>query len=118
MFPVSNRNIDLHWTGKGKENMKNTYHFSSPICLQGSYNYVCTVLLIKHLSLLLTKHFHWQENIPIEEVLEKLKCTTAGLTSDEVQKRLEVFGHNKLEEKKVCCYFIDIYSVVQGNLHF
>nr|XP_017233966.1 PREDICTED: plasma membrane ATPase 1-like isoform X3 [Daucus carota subsp. sativus] len=40
------------------------------------------------------------ENIPIEEVLEKLKCTTAGLTSDEVQERLEVFGYNKLEEKK------------------
>ena len=44
-----------------------------------------------------------QENIPIEEVLEKLKCTTAGLTSDEVQERLEVFGYNKLEEKKVSC---------------
>lgn len=43
----------------------------------------------------------WQENIPVEEVLEKLKCTTAGLTSDEVEKRLQVFGQNKLEEKKV-----------------
>ncbi|WOH12230.1 hypothetical protein DCAR_0831732 [Daucus carota subsp. sativus] len=40
------------------------------------------------------------ENIPVEEVFEKLKCTEAGLTSDEVQKRLEVFGYNKLEEKK------------------
>ncbi|KAK1381730.1 Plasma membrane ATPase [Heracleum sosnowskyi] len=40
------------------------------------------------------------ENIPIEEVLEKLNCTTGGLTSDEVQGRLEVFGYNKLEEKK------------------
>ncbi|KAK4557770.1 hypothetical protein RGQ29_007509 [Quercus rubra] len=40
------------------------------------------------------------ENIPIEEVCEHLKCTREGLNSDEVQKRLEVFGHNKLEEKR------------------
>ncbi|KAL2237954.1 UNVERIFIED_CONTAM: Plasma membrane ATPase 1 [Sesamum indicum] len=40
------------------------------------------------------------ENIPVEEVLEKLKCTTEGLSSDEVKKRLEVFGYNKLDEKK------------------
>ncbi|GAY43601.1 hypothetical protein CUMW_075740 [Citrus unshiu] len=40
------------------------------------------------------------ENIPIEEVFENLKCTSDGLSSDEVQSRLEVFGHNKLEEKK------------------
>ncbi|KAK6157938.1 hypothetical protein DH2020_005252 [Rehmannia glutinosa] len=40
------------------------------------------------------------ENIPVEEVFDKLKCTKDGLTSDEVQKRLEVFGYNKLEEKK------------------
>ncbi|KAF2299116.1 hypothetical protein GH714_030692 [Hevea brasiliensis] len=40
------------------------------------------------------------ENIPVEEVFEKLKCTRNGLSSDEVQQRLAVFGHNKLEEKK------------------
>ncbi|KAL0329508.1 UNVERIFIED_CONTAM: ATPase 11, plasma membrane-type [Sesamum radiatum] len=40
------------------------------------------------------------ENIPMEEVLEKLKCTEEGLSSDEVKKRLEVFGYNKLDEKK------------------
>ncbi|XVF13440.1 hypothetical protein REPUB_Repub08aG0208000 [Reevesia pubescens] len=40
------------------------------------------------------------ENIPVEEVFEKLKCTEEGLTSDEVQQRLELFGYNKLEEKK------------------
>lgn len=45
--------------------------------------------------------FLWQENIPIEEVFEKLKCTEGGLSSAEVQKRLEVFGYNKLEEKEV-----------------
>ncbi|XP_059589869.1 ATPase 11, plasma membrane-type isoform X2 [Vitis vinifera] len=40
------------------------------------------------------------ENIPLEEVFEKLKCTREGLGLDEVEKRLKVFGHNKLEEKK------------------
>ncbi|XP_068317756.1 ATPase 11, plasma membrane-type-like isoform X2 [Pyrus communis] len=40
------------------------------------------------------------ENIPVEEVFENLKCTAAGLSTDEVQKRLEMFGYNKLEEKK------------------
>lgn len=44
----------------------------------------------------------FQENIPIEEVFENLKCTAEGLSSDAVQERLELFGYNKLEEKKVC----------------
>uniref|UniRef100_A0A453D6C2 Cation-transporting P-type ATPase N-terminal domain-containing protein n=1 Tax=Aegilops tauschii subsp. strangulata TaxID=200361 RepID=A0A453D6C2_AEGTS len=41
-----------------------------------------------------------QENIPIEEVFEQLKCTRQGLTSDEGAQRVEIFGLNKLEEKK------------------
>uniref|UniRef100_A0A7N0VME6 Plasma membrane ATPase n=1 Tax=Kalanchoe fedtschenkoi TaxID=63787 RepID=A0A7N0VME6_KALFE len=40
------------------------------------------------------------ENIPLEEVFASLNCTREGLSSDEVQKRLDVFGYNKLEEKK------------------
>jgi hypothetical protein len=42
-----------------------------------------------------------QENIPIEEVFEQLKCTREGLSSAEGAQRLEIFGPNKLEEKKV-----------------
>ncbi|KAF1870689.1 hypothetical protein Lal_00026269 [Lupinus albus] len=38
------------------------------------------------------------ENIPIEEVFEHLKCSKEGLSSEEGQKRLLVFGPNKLEE--------------------
>ncbi|KAJ6732135.1 CALCIUM-TRANSPORTING ATPASE [Salix purpurea] len=41
-----------------------------------------------------------QERIPIEEVFEQLKCSREGLTSDEGANRLQVFGPNKLEEKK------------------
>ncbi|XP_018854468.2 plasma membrane ATPase 1-like [Juglans regia] len=40
------------------------------------------------------------ENIPLEEVFEHLKCTRDGLASDSLQERLDLFGYNKLEEKK------------------
>ncbi|CAN1152456.1 ATPase 7, plasma membrane-type [Linum perenne] len=36
----------------------------------------------------------------MEQVFEHLKCTRDGLSSDDIQQRLELFGHNKLEEKK------------------
>ncbi|EEF38863.1 H(\+)-transporting atpase plant/fungi plasma membrane type, putative [Ricinus communis] len=42
------------------------------------------------------------EKIPIEEVFQQLKCTKEGLTTAEGEKRLEIFGPNKLEEKKEC----------------
>ncbi|KAF5956291.1 hypothetical protein HYC85_003516 [Camellia sinensis] len=42
------------------------------------------------------------ENIPIEEVFEQLKCTRDGLSSEEGENRLQIFGPNKLEEKKEC----------------
>ncbi|KAL3745937.1 hypothetical protein ACJRO7_014953 [Eucalyptus globulus] len=40
------------------------------------------------------------EKIPIEEVFEQLKCTPNGLTTQEGESRLQIFGPNKLEEKK------------------
>ncbi|KAJ6327269.1 hypothetical protein OIU78_014197 [Salix suchowensis] len=41
------------------------------------------------------------ENVPVEEVFERLKCTKEGaLSDDDVKKRLGVFGYSKLEEKK------------------
>lgn len=42
-----------------------------------------------------------QENIPLEEVFENLRCTREGLTTQQAEERLAIFGHNKLEEKKV-----------------
>lgn len=44
----------------------------------------------------------------MELVFEKLKCTKEGLSSDEVQTRLEVFGYNKLEEKEVL-FFASVF---------
>lgn len=40
------------------------------------------------------------EKIPIEEVFEQLKCSREGLSSQEGANRLQIFGPNKLEEKK------------------
>ena len=42
-----------------------------------------------------------QENIPIEEIFDNLKCKKEGLSSEQVQQRLDLFGYNKLEEKMV-----------------
>lgn len=41
-----------------------------------------------------------QEKIPIEEVFQQLKCTREGLTTQEGEERIQIFGPNKLEEKK------------------
>jgi len=49
-----------------------------------------------------------QERIPVDEVFRELNCTKEGLTNDEGQKRLEVFGPNKLEEKTVTLLFSKI----------
>ncbi|CAI0427847.1 unnamed protein product [Linum tenue] len=40
------------------------------------------------------------EKIPLEEVFEQLKCSREGLSSEEGANRLQIFGPNKLEEKK------------------
>ncbi|CAL5199749.1 unnamed protein product [Lathyrus oleraceus] len=39
------------------------------------------------------------ERIPVDDVFRELNCTKEGLTNEEGQKRLTVFGPNKLEEK-------------------
>ncbi|KAJ9559480.1 hypothetical protein OSB04_004640 [Centaurea solstitialis] len=40
------------------------------------------------------------ETVPVDEVFETLKSTREGLTTEEGNRRLEIFGPNKLEEKK------------------
>jgi magnesium-transporting ATPase (P-type) len=37
----------------------------------------------------------------LEEVFDNLRCRREGLTSEQAQQRLAIFGPNKLEEKKV-----------------
>ncbi|XP_019168743.1 PREDICTED: plasma membrane ATPase 4-like [Ipomoea nil] len=40
------------------------------------------------------------ERIPVNEVFQQLRCTKDGLSTEEAEHRLQVFGPNKLEEKK------------------
>ncbi|XP_059457338.1 ATPase 9, plasma membrane-type-like [Corylus avellana] len=40
------------------------------------------------------------EHIPVQEVFEQLQCSKEGLSTEEGQKRLIIFGPNKLEEKE------------------
>lgn len=54
--------------------------------------------------------FFCQENVPIEEVFESLRCSREGLTTEAADERLALFGHNKLEEKKVPFPFSMLYS--------
>jgi H+-transporting ATPase len=43
-----------------------------------------------------------QENIPVEEVFAKLRCSSKGLATSDAEARIKMFGPNKLEEQKVC----------------
>lgn len=40
------------------------------------------------------------ESIPLPEVFENLRSTSKGLSTEDAQRRLEIFGYNKLEEKE------------------
>nr|AMR43370.1 PH5 protein [Rosa hybrid cultivar] len=39
------------------------------------------------------------ERLPLEEVFEQLRTSARGLSSDDAEARLHIFGYNKLEEK-------------------
>nr|ASM90208.1 plasma membrane H+ ATPase 9 [Sesuvium portulacastrum] len=45
------------------------------------------------------------EKIPIDEVFEELKCSREGLSTEEGAARLQIYGPNKLEEKKESKFF-------------
>jgi H+-transporting ATPase len=54
----------------------------------------------------------------MEEVFEQLKCTREGLSADEGASRLQVFGPNKLEEKKVSfCNLLLIIEQKNGRTY-
>jgi hypothetical protein len=64
-----------------------------------------------------------QEHIPIDEVFQQLRCNKEGLTDEEGDARLKIFGHNKLEEKSVrwgfwsfVCFFFVWWISAARNL--
>lgn len=57
-----------------------------------------------------------QERIPVDEVFRELNCSKEGLTNEEGQKRLQVFGPNKLEEKEAIIINSFIFFSLKLNL--
>lgn len=57
-----------------------------------------------------------QEQIPIEEVFEYLKCTREGLTSEEGENRIQIFGPNKLEEKEANFFHFSLRALPRNSL--
>ncbi|KAJ0007737.1 hypothetical protein Pint_29475 [Pistacia integerrima] len=41
------------------------------------------------------------EHLPLNEVFEQLRTSAQGLSSEDAEVRLKIFGPNKLEEKTV-----------------
>ena len=39
-------------------------------------------------------------SLPIDDVLARLNTSQSGLTSQEVENRLEIYGHNELAKRK------------------
>lgn len=58
-----------------------------------------------------------QENVPIEEVFQTLRCNSNGLTTEAAEHRLAIFGYNKLEEKKVWCLWKFLQILVSTELN-
>jgi H+-transporting ATPase len=49
----------------------------------------------------------------VHEVFEQLQCSREGLSTEEGNKRLQIFGPNKLEEKKaIFIYFFCLFSSI------
>jgi hypothetical protein len=56
-----------------------------------------------------------QESVPIQEVFAVLKSSPHGLTSTDGASRLQIFGPNKLEEKKVVIFSSIIFLLCNNG---
>ncbi|MEM1563688.1 MAG: cation-transporting P-type ATPase, partial [Candidatus Bathyarchaeia archaeon] len=54
--------------------------------------------------------------LPVEELLSRLKTSLNGLSSEEVEKRLEIFGYNELVRRKRRAIIIDFLSHFKSPL--
>lgn len=77
------------------------------------------------------QRFILKERLPLEEVFEQLRTSRQGLTSEDAEARIQIFGQNKLEEKPVsiattfgiinhsiCNYFEKMSSVCWSSNNF
>ena len=54
--------------------------------------------------------------LPVEELLKRLNTSLAGLSSEDVEKRLKVFGYNELVKKRKRAVIIDFLSHFKSPL--
>ena len=53
---------------------------------------------------------------PIDDILSKLNTSQSGLTSDEVERRLEIYGHNELAKRKKRAAIVQFISYFRNPL--
>lgn len=66
----------------------------------------------------LLSFLNFQENVPLEEVFQTLRCNKNGLTTEAAHERLAIFGQNKLEEKKVFFFLSSLLSLIVSLFSF
>lgn len=71
-----------------------------------------TIFFLLEIFLFITMSVY-QERLPLEEVFEQLRTSPAGLSSEDAEARLQIFGPNMLEEKPVSANYLFTSFVVQ-----
>lgn len=56
--------------------------------------------------------------MPLEEVFKQLKTSRGGLSTEDAEVRLQIFGPNKLEEKPVSTAVLELAYTVNLQLVF
>ena len=59
------------------------------------------LFFLRYYSTKLSNSLFLQARLPLDEVFEQLRTTRRGLSSEDAEVRLKIFGPNKLEEKTV-----------------
>jgi Mg2+-importing ATPase len=54
--------------------------------------------------------------LPVDDVISRLNTSQAGLTSDEVERRLEIYGRNELAKRKKRAAIIELLSKLRNPL--
>jgi len=54
--------------------------------------------------------------LPVDDILSRLNTSQAGLTSDEVRKRLEIYGPNEIAKRKKRATIIGFLSLFRNPL--
>lgn len=79
-------------------------------------NYSQTYVTVKRGAAIQLSHSSMQEDVPIEEVFQRLRCPREGMTTGQGEARLKLVGPNKLKEKKASHRpFFSLLSLIPGR---